>query len=172
MAIHYIIDGYNVIKQVSFLTGRKLQHGREGLVKFIETYKPHGSARNQVTVVFDGQEDVVSPNMKTQVKVIFSSGKSADDVIKKKVEQAKNPRTIVVVSDDKEIKFYCRSVGAKVLSVKEFVGNAKISKKPHKKQKSKKVLEEKADLDNNVASKITEDLKKLWVKEDEKESWY
>ena len=172
MALHYLIDGYNVIKQVSFLTSKKLQHGRDGLVNFIETYKPHGSSRNQVTIVFDGQDDVVSPCLSGVIRVIFSKGCSADDVIKKKVEYAKNPKTIVVVSDDKEIKFYCRSIGAKVLAVKEFIDSSKITKTPHKKQKTKRIIEEKKDLDHNTAAKITEDLKKLWVKEGEKESWY
>ena len=72
MSLHYIVDGYNVIKQVTFLTGKKLRTGREGLVKFIEQYKPQGSKHNEVTIVFDGKADVTSPEMKTQFKIVFS----------------------------------------------------------------------------------------------------
>ncbi|MFH1062961.1 MAG: NYN domain-containing protein [Candidatus Omnitrophota bacterium] len=162
MALHYIIDGYNVIKQVSFLTGKKLRSGREGLVKFIELYKPQGSKRNEVTLVFDGKSDVCSPQLKSDINVIFSKGESADDKIKKMVERAKNPKCVVVVTDDKEIMFYCRSIGANVSSVKEFINNSKIAKKNNQDY----AQEEKADLDSGIAAQITEDLKKLWIKSD------
>ena len=127
--MHYIVDGYNVIKQVTFLTGKKLRTGREGLIKFIERYRPHGSKRNDVTLVFDGKAEISSPKVDSEVKVIFSRNESADDKIKRMVERAGNPRSIVVVSDDKQIIFYCRSLGARVLSVKEFLNNADIPKK-------------------------------------------
>jgi len=90
------VDGYNVIKQVSFLTGKKLRSGREGLVKFIERYRPQGSKRNSVTLVFDGQSDVSSPQLKSSINVMFSKGESADEKIKRMVERSKNPKQIVV----------------------------------------------------------------------------
>lgn len=164
MSLSYIIDGYNVIKQVSFLTGKKLRSGREGLVRFIERYSPHGSKRNDVTIVFDGKADVCSPRFESHVNMIFSRGESADDKIKKMVERAKNPKRIVVVSDDKAIMFYCRSIGAKVSSVKEFIGNSNIAKKETQDYKQKD-YQEKHELDSNIASKITEDLKNIWLKE-------
>jgi predicted RNA-binding protein with PIN domain len=168
MSLNYIIDGYNVIKQVSFLTGKKLRSGREGLVKFIEVYQPHGSRRNQVTLVFDGKADICSPQMESRIHVIFSHGESADDKIKRMVECSKNPKCIVVVSDDKEIIFYCRSLGANISSVKEFIGNSKIAKI----NKQNDYREEKVELDSGIAARITEDLRKLWVKDGEKENWY
>ncbi len=161
MSLHYIIDGYNVIKQVSFLTGKKLRSGREGLVRFIERYRPHGSSRNKVTLVFDGQADVSSPQLKSQVIVIFSKGESADDKIKRMVERSKNPKLIVVVTDDKEIMFCCRSIGATVSSVREFINSSTIRKKANQEY----VSEEKLDLDSSIAQRITEDLKNLWVKD-------
>lgn len=168
MSLNYIIDGYNVVKQVSFLTGKKLRSGREGLVRFIERYRPQGSKRNEVTIVFDGKADVESPKMKTDIRVIFSKNESADDVIKRMIEKAANPRQYVVVSDDKAVAFYCRSIGAKWLVVKDFIANTGL-KKPQKKSSYKP---EPKELPQDVADKITEDLKKLWVNNDEKESWY
>ena len=169
MSLHYIIDGYNVVKQVTFLTGKKLRDGREGLVRFIEQYRPQGSKRNEVTIVFDGKTEVISHSMKTEIRVIFSRNESADDVIKRMIEKASNPGQYIVVSDDKAIAFYCRSIGAKGLSVKDFIANTGLHKKPRKKNSYQP---ESKELSQDIADKITEDLKKLWVKNDEPESWY
>ncbi|MCG2712635.1 MAG: NYN domain-containing protein [Candidatus Omnitrophica bacterium] len=169
MSLHYIIDGYNVVKQVSFLTGKKLSSGREGLVRFIERYKPQGSKRNEVTIVFDGKAEVVSPRMKTDIGVIFSRSESADDVIKRMIEKTSNPSQYVVVSDDKAVAFYCRSIGAKWLGVKDFIANTGLKKRLRKKSSYE---HESKELAEDIADKITADLTKLWVKNDEKESWY
>ena len=169
MSAHYIIDGYNVIKQVTFLSGKKLRTGREGLVQFIEQYRPQGSKRNEVTVVFDGKAEIVSPSMKTDIRVIFSRNESADDVIKRMIEKASSPGQYVIVSDDKAVVFYCRSIGAKGLSVKDFIAHTGLNKKPRKKSSYQP---ESKELSRDIADKITQDLKKLWVKNDEKESWY
>lgn len=166
MSLHYIIDGYNVIKQVKFLTGKRLRTGREGLVWFIEKYRPQGSNRNEVTLVFDGKADITSPKMKTDIQVIFSRNEPADDKIKHLVEGSSNPKRIVVVSDDRQIMFYCRSIGARVQSVKEFLDNASLtSKKSNKLKKIDKTDQCKPGLDNNVAAAITEQLKNIWLKE-------
>jgi len=133
MSVHYIIDGYNVVKQVTFLSGKKLRTGREGLVRFIEQYSPQGSKRNEVTIVFDGQSEVISPSMKTDIRVIFSRNESADDVIKRMIEKASSPGQYIVVSDDKAIAFYCRSIGAKGLAVKDFIASTGLNKKARKK---------------------------------------
>ncbi|MFH1092918.1 MAG: NYN domain-containing protein [Candidatus Omnitrophota bacterium] len=169
MSLHYIIDGYNVIKQVTFLTGEKLRAGREGLVQFIERYRPQGSKRNEITIVFDGKAEVVGYSMKTDIKIIFSRNESADDVIKRMIEKVSNPGQYVVVSDDKAVVFYCRSIGAKWIAVKDFIGNTGIKKTP---QKKSSYIPESKELSQDIADKITENLRKLWVKDDEKESWY
>jgi predicted RNA-binding protein with PIN domain len=160
MSLHYIIDGYNVIKQVDFLTGKKLRTGREDLVRFIERYRPHGSIRNEVTVVFDGKPEISSPPMNSPVRVVFSTNRSADDKIKFMVEHSRNSKLIVVVSDDKEIVFYCRSLGARVLSVKAFLDNSLLSKRKTVEEDE----EEKSELDSSAAAAITEYLKKIWIK--------
>ncbi|MFH1460330.1 MAG: NYN domain-containing protein [Candidatus Omnitrophota bacterium] len=161
MSLHYIIDGYNVIKQVGFLTDQKLRGGRQGLVRFIEQYQPQGSRRNQVSIVFDGQPEICSPAMDTYVRVLFSKNENADEKIKHMVEQARNPKCIVIISDDKQIKFYCRALGAQVKSVKEFLS---ASRKLKNKQDNTQP-EEKIELENIIAKEITEEFKKIWVKE-------
>jgi predicted RNA-binding protein with PIN domain len=72
------------------------------------------------------------------------------------VEQADNPKRIVVVSDDREIQLFVKSLGAKTLSVKSFV------------QRSKNKIESfpvsKEELPSPKARAITEELKKIWLK--------
>ena len=161
MSLHYIIDGYNVIKQVTFLTGKKLQAGREGLVQFIERYRPQGSDRNEVTLVFDGKADVSGPDSSTKsVRVLFSCGQNADTRIKYIVEHARNPKRIVVVSDDKEIIFYCRSLGARVKSVKEFLFASALAR-PIKEQEDDG--SDKPEPQTQAANEITEHLRKIWL---------
>ena len=160
MSVHYIIDGYNVIKQVTFLTGKKLKTGREGLLRLIETYKPQGSSRNEVTVVFDGRAEISSLHPQTSVGVIFSKGESADEKIKKMVEKSSNPRRIVVVSDDKQITYYCRAHGAKIKSVQEFLGRISTAKKNHIPPKD----DDKPKLGSKLALAITAQLEDVWLK--------
>lgn len=53
-------------------------------------------------------------------KALFSQDESADDCIKRMLDEARDIKTYVVVSDDKDIVLYARALGAKVMSVKEF----------------------------------------------------
>jgi hypothetical protein len=85
--------------------------------------------KNHVTVVFDGQPDQYSMfpgsysegSQKSQdIRVIFSDGCSADDKIKLMVEEDADKKNCVVVSDDKDIFLYARSLGARVMSVAAF----------------------------------------------------
>ena len=56
------------------------------------------------------------------IRVIFSDGCSADDHIKRMVEEDADHKNCVVVSDDKDIFLYARSLGAKIMSVAAFHG--------------------------------------------------
>ncbi len=162
MSLHYIIDGYNVIKQVRFLMDKKLRGGRDGLLKLIERYRLQGSIRNEVSVVFDGKADVISPQIQTSLQVIFSKNETADEKIKRQVERSSNPRRIVVVSDDKQLTFYCRSLGAKIKSVKEFLNRA-LSAKGVRRDMTE---DHKPELNSDIAIEITEYLKSVWLKDE------
>ncbi|MEN8246931.1 MAG: NYN domain-containing protein [Thermodesulfobacteriota bacterium] len=55
MAVHIIIDGYNLIRQspeLSYLDRQDLQQGREALLGMLAAYKK--IKHHQITVVFDG----------------------------------------------------------------------------------------------------------------------
>ncbi len=120
MSLHYLLDGYNILKQMAVFRDLPLEDGRRGLLKWIGEARPQGSVNNQVTVVFDGHPDHFGSSPQWEIRVIFSDGCSADDTIKRMVEGIADRKNCVVVSDDKDIFLYARSLGARVMSVPAF----------------------------------------------------
>lgn len=156
--MHYIIDGYNVIKKTLFLDHRKLRHARDALLKFIDICRPQGSHNNKITVVFDGRDGFFNFKHSCESNVIFTKNESADDCIKSLVDKATNSKTIRIVSDDKDIIFYCRCRGADIISVRDF-----IEKGCRKLNESKNKAEDFSELSINERKKINEELRKVWL---------
>jgi len=113
-----LIDGYNVIGADAVLSGlqrESLEAARDALIKSVA-----GSPRflgDAVTIVFDGaQVPGFSSNQRFgHVTATFSNaGASADDVIKARAQAARDPATIVVVTNDGDIRDYCRGLGCAI----------------------------------------------------------
>ena len=159
MSLHYLLDGYNIIKQSPRLGPQKLEDGRAGLIAFIENRQPQGSRNNPVTVVFDGQPGVISERKFCEVNVIFSVAGSADDKIKDLVAASAHKKNMVVVTDDRPLKGYVRALGAQSISVKEFLSQAKaiypLGKETKYAQKN---------ISYSVAEKITTEFEEIWLK--------
>ncbi len=130
MAIHIIIDGYNLIRRcasLSELDQVDIQAGREALIDMLAVYKkvkPH-----KITVVFDGIDTPsFSPN-RDRVKGIlvkFShNGESADTVIKKMAQQEKEKA--LIVSSDLDIVNSAASRGAATISSSLFEKKLKMA---------------------------------------------
>lgn len=149
----YIIDGYNVIHQIQQLAGKKLRSQREELIRILETAQAKNRRLKDLTVVFDGSADVLVPKMHSTVKIIFTRGKSADKRIREIVKSSNFSRDIDVVSDDRQIRSEASSLGAKKVSVKEFL---KLAFASCKKEYSFK-------LDEGQAKKINQELEKIWL---------
>jgi len=124
---------------------------------FIRTNRLCGSSKNKGIVVFDGYQDNRYPNSDTKIEVIFSRKESADEKIKRMVAESGNVKNIVVVSDDKEIKFFARSYGAFVQGIEEFL-NIK------EKAKEKKEDSFKPELTYSEMHKINTELRRIWLK--------
>jgi predicted RNA-binding protein with PIN domain len=155
------------MKKIPDLSARRLEDGRTGLVRFIRERRPHGSDRNGMTVVFDGQENVGGAiEAPTDVRVVFSCGMSADDHIRECVEQASDPQNIICVTDDRELALACRHRGARIWSVDEFVSNgykeeaiaARRSEDTRRREGDGKVIT------NTAARKIDQELEALWLR--------
>jgi len=94
---------------------------RSALIHAIEQRRPQGSANNELVLVFDGRPGPGFVVRTLSIRIVFSHDRSADDVIRSLLEQAARPRTVTVVTDDREIQSAARMVGAEVMSVKDFL---------------------------------------------------
>lgn len=158
MSLHYIIDGYNLIKHRGFARLANIHDPRFALIQFLRKEKPCGSPKNKVTIIFDGYSgDFGLRNL--EYEVIFSCESSADERIKEIAESARVPQNLVIVSDDRQIRDFARLCGAIALGIEEFLGQG---------QEKKRVAgkgQVKPDLSYDEARKINEELKKLWLKD-------
>lgn len=168
MPLQYVIDGYNIINNPSFArVCRKTTNPRESLIGFIKTNKLCGSLKNKVVLVFDGYPKNASSrhDYGVNIEVIFSGEESADDKIKRMFDKLKAPKNTIVVTDDREIRFFVRSSGAGVRSVEEFIHPAiactrNISGRDSEKETSKQ------ELNYSQIKKINQELKNLWLNPD------
>jgi predicted RNA-binding protein with PIN domain len=159
MSLRYIIDGYNILKHRAF-SGRLRGHelGRP-LLRYIEENHLTGSGKNTVCIVFDkypSAKNPMTPDYGT--RIVFSGDESADERIKRMVEDSSNPKTVVVVTDDRQIQWYVRSAGAVVMGVEEFLANAP---KKHPSQGKDSDLKLSAEAENL----INREFRDIWLKE-------
>ncbi len=124
MALHLIIDGYNLIRQspwLSLLDARDLEEGREALLRTLADYRQR-RPQHKITVVFDGWQGGglrESRDVHQGMGVIYSRrGERADEVIKRLL--AREGRRAVMVSSDRELQEYADRKGATWVAAAEF----------------------------------------------------
>lgn len=188
MALHYIVDGYNVIKQAPSLKTLELKQARHSFLRFIQASGVTGSRRNKITVVFDGSGDCFSRTPVDEfagVNCVFSQGESADDKIIDLIKSSPNPKIAVLISDDRALGLSARSLGADVMSVAGFFakadkpprqwfgfshkpeGNGLSSDRQSHRQSHKKTAalsDDAAKLSSRQEREITEELEKIWLR--------
>ncbi|MCF7874884.1 MAG: NYN domain-containing protein [Candidatus Omnitrophica bacterium] len=150
--LQFIIDGYNLVHKIPEVKGSSTPCS--DLLTFIYKNKLTGSNNNEVWVIFDGGQPPYQIN-NFQYKIRFSSQESADDLIIKKIEGIDNRKQTVVVTDDRQLAYRARFLGARSISVDEFVS----------KTKKRKKKEETKDIEYSLQREITEELKKIWLDE-------
>ncbi|MCX5706327.1 MAG: NYN domain-containing protein [Candidatus Omnitrophica bacterium] len=155
MSLQFIIDGYNITHHPEFarLANKKIRDSRLALLDLIKLKKLCGSPNNSALVIFDGYPDPSIDLEEKSIEVIFSKHESADERIRRLVELSANPKNIVVVSDDKEISLFIKAIGAKKMTVEEFLASAK-----------KRADPEEPEITYSAMHKINEELRKLWLK--------
>lgn len=123
MAIHIVVDGYNLIRQspsLSTIDALDLQRGREELIKRLSQYRK--IKRHPITVVFDGWRGENPHQVKEKergINIIFSRyGEKADDIIKRIA--AKERERIVVVTSDHEVADFSQRHGAAIINSRDF----------------------------------------------------
>jgi predicted RNA-binding protein with PIN domain len=115
----YLIDGNNVLG--SWGGPRGADDGRAEVVRRVAAFC---RARNvKATVVFDGHP--LRPDMAAQELGLVSlrvppQGEDADTVIRELVERAPRPAELIVVTSDKALYSYVKTLGASVLRAHEW----------------------------------------------------
>ena len=159
MSLQYIIDGYNIVHHHDFAKARKKnQDPKKALSDFIRINRLTGSEKNKVILVFDGYPEAEEKKQENQINIIFSRSQTADEKIKKIVEASGDRKNIIVVSDDKEIRFAVKGLGVKCLSVEEFISPKE------KKMRVKTADISKVELTYAQIQQINQEFKKIWLK--------
>lgn len=165
MSLHFILDGYNLIKQDTRLAFLRLEAGRLALLKQIQAKDLRGSPKNCVTVVFDGQIAATQESFSCGIKVVYTSAETADDWIKRFVEDSPAPKNIVVVTDDKDIRHFVRACGAAILGSREFLEGRRLSRRQaDTAQKLKQTQTDKKEISSALEQKITSEMSRVWLK--------
>ncbi|MFH2013280.1 MAG: NYN domain-containing protein [Pseudomonadota bacterium] len=123
MAVHIIIDGYNLIKQSPVLSRfdyMDIEKSRNELISRLVAYKK--VKKHRITVVFDGVKGGSIKQERTRdrgIDVIFSKkGEEADEVIKRAVKVGRE--RLVVVTSDRQIVDFSEKRGAAVIPSGDF----------------------------------------------------
>jgi predicted RNA-binding protein with PIN domain len=123
MAMHLIIDGYNLLGargQVGREAGAASESAREQLLRDLSGYRQRKG--HPITVVFDGWQQGIGTERREHragIEVVYSRrGERADQVIQRLAEEF--GRDCAVVSSDREVADFARAQGAFVISSPEF----------------------------------------------------
>jgi predicted RNA-binding protein with PIN domain len=160
MSLHYVIDGYNVIRHASFVS-KVSSSPAAALINCIRNKRLCGSLKNKVTLVFDGYPTISNPYQPAgDCEVLFSQDQNADDRIRYLVEHIDNPKIVIVVTDDRSVQFHAKAAGASILGVEEFM-NAKEESAQRKRERE----DRKPEISSVDAEKINREFRKLWLNE-------
>jgi predicted RNA-binding protein with PIN domain len=116
---HFIIDGNNVIGKITALKKLQLkdkQTSREKLAFMLQRY--FGKRNAKISLHFDGHPKDVIKILK--VKTTYSNNLTADEMIKKEIETSNNPRNLVVITSDSNLKDFARKCSCQIISSEEF----------------------------------------------------
>ena len=118
--MHFIIDGNNLIGKIGSLQNlqkKDKQSSREKLAFILESYF-HSKPNNKVSLHYDGFE---GQSIRLQrIRIIYSGKRTADDEIKSQIEHDKNPRTLIVISSDRNLKDFASVCRCDWMSSEDF----------------------------------------------------
>jgi len=121
-----LIDGYNVIRAdpaLSALEQDSLDDARTALLRSVAAWPRFRD--DAVTVVFDGagtRSFTANQRLGHMTASFPPAGVSADDLIKARAQMATNPRLVVVVTNDADIRDFCAGLGCTVTGSENLLG--------------------------------------------------
>jgi len=122
MAVHLVIDGYNLIGALTIHDNAKmdLKDARDELIKRLMAYKRVKGCR--ITIVFDGKKSgSLSRDGLNQggIKIRFSKdGEEADQILKEMAAAERHGMTLV--TSDRAVVSFAEACGAVAISSEEF----------------------------------------------------
>ncbi len=154
---YFILDGYNIINSLPQLKAGTLRDSRTKLLRLLEVYHFRKHQAN-LAIVFDGQDNIPDHPQESDFKVMFSKGESADDLIEKLARSYKNPKSIIVVTNDQGLAKRIKSLGGSCWGVEKFF----IKLLP---ARNSREVKDKFDLGSAEIKSINEELRKIWLGE-------
>jgi predicted RNA-binding protein with PIN domain len=141
--MHYFIDGYNFLFQL-YEEIDPLREKREEVIQHLQGILQ--DLRLNATIVFDShhRQSFSFPTRfeKNDLEIIYTpSGQTADAYIIEALTWNKHNHTKTVVTSDKHLAVKVKSLGAKVLSIDQFI----------------KMIIKKSSLPRNKETKVTEE---------------
>jgi predicted RNA-binding protein with PIN domain len=117
--VSYLIDGNNLLGSWG---GPSRENDRRGeVVRRVAGFCRARSAR--ATIVFDGhplRSDMAAQELGAVSLRVPPRGQDADSVIKELVERAARPSDLIIVTSDKALYSYVKTLGARVLRAHEW----------------------------------------------------
>ncbi len=147
----FILDAYNVIGKLR-LKGEDL---RRSFLRYLLKHPISFSKHNRIVVVFDGERNPDIIFEFPMFEIIFSGRETADLKIKYFLEKYR-PSAGMVVSDDREVRFYAHRAGVKSISVGEFLSWSE-------EEEEGEIVTDK-DLSAEDVKEINEELERIWLR--------
>lgn len=118
--MHWFIDGHNLIGQMPNLHLDD-PHDEEKLLERLRSFR--AKTGHHLTVFFDPGPGYHPSRTKKQggITVRFApAGKTADQLLARRLRRLKNPQAATVVSSDRAVQQAARQAGVRVLEAREF----------------------------------------------------
>jgi len=119
--VPYLIDGNNLLGSWGGVVSRAGEDPRAEVVRRVAAFCHRRGAR--AVVVFDGRPlrgDWPAQELGPVSLQVPPAGADADSVIRRLVDEAKDPRDLIVVTSDKALYSYARTRGARILRAHEW----------------------------------------------------
>ena len=113
-----VIDGYNVINRISYLSkiaDQNLQEARQAVSELANKYKRKDGGISEVYVVFDGKDQYRNLDIPSPKEHIFSDTGEGDRKIIDTVKKVCDKGVVIVVSDDNYVRNNARAYSASLL---------------------------------------------------------
>lgn len=124
---HLLVDGWNAIRSDSEMSRAFSEKGQEVAKKMLaaKLSKIHDAFNYRVTIVYDGRGDDINVERiglsPTFSEVYTPSNMSADDFIEQMCATSKNPKRLVVASDDNLIRLTSMTFGVESLTSEQLL---------------------------------------------------